>query len=367
MRWDAPVVSRYHERFPPRGRDLITMPAAPSQPHQSVGRPGEVAGDVTPLPVAPGLTMFGMEVEPVLFVSVDGRIRRANATFCKLLGCPEKALAGKPFLDFVHPEDRTETEAEFEGLRHGLKTFFFENRWRRCDGNFVWLQWKGELKSEHNLVVGIARDVTHLRQAASDGDISQTLTYVVDKLHAIENRTREFKGPLVPRPPTGNHAELDAAAAGIKKGVAWWKWAIGAFGAIGAIFGTIFGAGQIWARTLDNNATKGDIEQHSKAELSPVVEQVNSNTEEIGEVKVGVGTLVERGEKEAQVVKARRAAEKYQAEYEIRLSEYTAAKARGRNPKRPTKTDAHVAAELLLENAEDALGEVSIAKTKKDD
>jgi PAS domain S-box-containing protein len=362
MRWDGPAVPRYHERFPPRGRDLISMPSAQSQPH---GAPGEVMGDVTPLPVSPGLTMFGMEVEPVLFVSFDGRIRRANATFCKLLGCPERAITGKPFLDFVHPEDRAATSAEFEGIAHGAKTLYFENRWRRCDGDFLWLQWKAEAKPEHRLVVGIARDVTHLRKAASDGDISQTLTYVVDKLHAIENRTREFQG-LPIRPSTGAQAELDAAAAGLKKGVAWWKWAIGAFGAIGAIFGAVFGAGQIWARTLDNNATKDDLVVHTEKDLAPVVERVNLNTEEIGEVKNGVGTLVERGEKEAQVVKARRAVDKYQAEYEVKLSEYTAAKARGRNPKRPTKEPEHIAAELALEDAEDALGEVSIASKKKD-
>lgn len=339
------------------------MPSAQSQPHPTVGQPGEVMGDVTPLPVSPGLTMFGMEVEPVLFVSFDGRIRRANSTFCKLLGCPERALTGKTFLDFVHPEDRAATSAEFEGIAHGAKTLYFENRWRRCDGEFVWLQWKAEAKPEHRLVVGIARDVTHMRQAAGTGDLSTTLTYVVDKLHAIENRTREFHGAPI-RPSTGKQAELDAAAAGIKKGVAWWKWAIGAFAAIGTVFGAVFGAGQIWARTLDNNATKDDLVVHAKEDLAPVVEQVNKNTREIGQVKGGVDTLVERGEKEAQVVKARRVVDKYQAEYEIKLSEFTAAKARGRRAKKPTKSDAHIAAEVALEEAEDALAEVSIAKRR---
>lgn len=310
-----------------------------------------VTGPHTAAPkMEPGNTLFGMEIEPVLIVSLDGKIRDTNPGFRKMLGYESEDLVGKPFRGFVHPDDVAVTLAEFAKVRAGAKMLHFENRWRCKQGTWKWLSWKAEPRLEMGFIAAIARDITEMRDAASSGNVGQTLTFLVEKLHAIDNRTRQFEGkPVQSQVPGGT--EEDLVASGVKSGIAWWKWLLGFIAATGGVVAALFGAGVTYQKAIGNNATKDDIAAHKEADLKPLEEKVNGNTAEIGTVKTGVTTLVNRSEAEAKVESAQRVVDKWQKERDEQIQEWAAEKAAGRRRKKPEKRKELVDAELALEDA----------------
>lgn len=102
------------------------------------------------------------ELSPDLFciADFDGRFRRVNVNFSRVLGFPPEEFAYKQFLDWVHPEDRQKTKAETERLSQGLPVVNFMNRFRAANGDYRWFDWKAEPIKEEQLIFAVARDVT---------------------------------------------------------------------------------------------------------------------------------------------------------------------------------------------------------------
>ena len=73
-------------------------------------------------------------------------------------------LKSKPFLEFVHPDDRLSTLKEVENLVRGEKTYYVENRYRCQDGSYRWLAWTSAANVQENLIYAIARDVTESKK-----------------------------------------------------------------------------------------------------------------------------------------------------------------------------------------------------------
>ena len=96
---------------------------------------------------------------------LDGRFKRVNPAFEETLGYSSEELLAKPFIEFVHPEDRAATASELESLGRGVRTAYFENRYLCKDGSQVWLEWKAVPVVEEDAIYATARDVTKRRRA----------------------------------------------------------------------------------------------------------------------------------------------------------------------------------------------------------
>ena len=72
----------------------------------------------------------------------------------------------RPFLDFVHPDDREQTEREAALITTGDFTASFTNRYRTKDGGWRWIEWASKADMEQRLIYASARDVTE--RGASD-------------------------------------------------------------------------------------------------------------------------------------------------------------------------------------------------------
>jgi PAS domain S-box-containing protein len=83
-----------------------------------------------------------------------------NPAWKRTLGWTLEELQARPFLDFVHPDDRQATLAEVGVLAGGAPTIAFENRYRRKDGPYRWLQWNASSLPDRRLIYATARDVT---------------------------------------------------------------------------------------------------------------------------------------------------------------------------------------------------------------
>jgi PAS domain S-box-containing protein len=97
--------------------------------------------------------------------SSDGYFKRLNPAFTATLGWTVDELLSRPFLEFVHPDDRAATEREVERqVRDGERVLHFVNRYRHKDGSWRWLSWTS-MPQPGGLMFGSARDVTELRTA----------------------------------------------------------------------------------------------------------------------------------------------------------------------------------------------------------
>jgi PAS domain S-box-containing protein len=97
---------------------------------------------------------------------MDGYFTRVNPAWHRLLGYSEQALCARPFIEFVHPEDREMTIAETQGLVDGgHETVGFRNRYRAADGSYRWLEWSASASLSDGVIHAVARDVTVQHEA----------------------------------------------------------------------------------------------------------------------------------------------------------------------------------------------------------
>ena len=119
---------------------------------------------------------------------MNGYFTRVNPAWHRLLGYSEQALCAKPFIDFVHPDDREMTIAETQGLVDGgYETVGFRNRYRAADGSYRWLEWSASASLADGVIHSVARDVTAQHEAE---DQLANNARCLEKL--VAERTREL-------------------------------------------------------------------------------------------------------------------------------------------------------------------------------
>ena len=90
----------------------------------------------------------------------DGFFKQLNAAWTETLGWSEAELRSRPFVEFVHPDDREITEREAAGLAEGGVAVDFVNRYATKDGGWRWLDWQAMAVVEEGLIYASARDIT---------------------------------------------------------------------------------------------------------------------------------------------------------------------------------------------------------------
>ena len=108
---------------------------------------------------------FATSIDMLCFLGFDGHFRRLNPAWERTLGYTREELMSRPFIEFVHPEDRERTLAQNERVRRGEQALGFENRYRCRDGSYRWLHWNAAPDPGGGLIYSVARDVTERRLA----------------------------------------------------------------------------------------------------------------------------------------------------------------------------------------------------------
>ncbi|WP_439106015.1 sensor domain-containing protein [Congregibacter sp.] len=95
-----------------------------------------------------------------LVASIDGVIALANSAWQLALGYTASELIGRNFLDLVHEEDQESTVAEMVNLSKGLKTLYFENRYRHKDGSYRVIAWSAATADRESVICAVGRDIS---------------------------------------------------------------------------------------------------------------------------------------------------------------------------------------------------------------
>ena len=106
------------------------------------------------------LHFFNQSPDLLCIAGFDGIFKRLNPAWSPVLGWTNAELQARPFLDFVHPDDRTATLAVMDHLDTGAPTFSFENRYCCKDGSWKWLRWTASPLLDQQEIYAIARDIT---------------------------------------------------------------------------------------------------------------------------------------------------------------------------------------------------------------
>jgi two-component system sensor histidine kinase/response regulator len=106
---------------------------------------------------------FELSRDLVCTAGFDGYFKQLNAAWTETLGWSEEELRARPFVEFVHDEDRARTEEQTAGLAMGGVTVDFVNRYATKDGGWRWIEWSSMAIVEEGLIYASARDVTQRR------------------------------------------------------------------------------------------------------------------------------------------------------------------------------------------------------------
>jgi PAS domain S-box-containing protein len=108
---------------------------------------------------------FTLSLDMLCIAGFDGYFKDLNPAWERTFGFNRDELRAKPFLEFVHPEDREATAAAASRLSAGSEVVSFENRYLCKDGTYRWLAWDSAPFAEQQLIYALARDITQQKRA----------------------------------------------------------------------------------------------------------------------------------------------------------------------------------------------------------
>jgi PAS domain S-box-containing protein len=109
--------------------------------------------------------LFWVSLDLLIVVDADGRIVNVNPSWQRVLGHRPEAMVGRLIYEFQHPDDVRRTRTEVALISAGRASTSYENRYRRADGDYVWLRWSSAVDPADGFVYGAARDITEERRA----------------------------------------------------------------------------------------------------------------------------------------------------------------------------------------------------------
>ena len=111
---------------------------------------------------------FEINIDLLCQLDFSGYFKRLNPAWERTLGWSRVELMSRPFIDFVHPDDRERTLGQNARVRGGGQALEFENRYLCKDGSFRWLLWNAAPDASGRVIYSVARDVTERKRAEEE-------------------------------------------------------------------------------------------------------------------------------------------------------------------------------------------------------
>ena len=109
--------------------------------------------------------LFNLSLDMLCIGNFDGWLEQVNPAWTACLGFTAKELTSRPWVEFIHPEDRASTAEVGVRLMNGESVRDFRNRYLRADDSWCCLSWNAHPLVESRKIFAVARDVTKLIEA----------------------------------------------------------------------------------------------------------------------------------------------------------------------------------------------------------
>jgi PAS domain S-box-containing protein len=112
--------------------------------------------------------IFNLSSDLIAVADFEGHFKRVNPAFERALGYSAEELLSRPYVEFVHPDDRSRTVSAADEVSQGREVVEFENRLLRKDGSVRWLEWSGRSAPGEAVMYATARDITERKQLEAE-------------------------------------------------------------------------------------------------------------------------------------------------------------------------------------------------------
>ncbi|MCM0082943.1 PAS domain-containing protein [Geomonas sp. Red32] len=130
-------------------------------------------------------TLFMTSEDLMCMADPLGAFLKVNPVCSEILGYSPAELVSRPFLEFVHPDDREATVEEMHRqmkIGHSLR---FENRYVCKDGSLRWLSWSAVHDPSDGITYATARDITDRKEGEEERRLLERQLLHTQKLESL--------------------------------------------------------------------------------------------------------------------------------------------------------------------------------------
>ena len=144
------------------------------------------------------LNFFKVSPDIMVIADPNGAFLATNPATTKLLGYSEKEITAKPFIEFVHPDDKQNTLDEIERQTKLGSSLNFENRYLCKNNTYSLLSWSASFSKEEKNTYATARDITKERLIEHELIKAKEKAEESDRLKSafLSNMSHEIRTPM---------------------------------------------------------------------------------------------------------------------------------------------------------------------------
>lgn len=158
--------------------------------------------------------LFNFSIDMLSVSNFDGYLKQLNPAWTRSLGWSYGELTTRPFLEFVHPQDKLNTMDAVYQIMEGNTVSPFECRFLTKHGSYRWLLWSMYLVPNEAAIFSVVSDVTEKKATADKmertvKELKKNITAVID----IVARLVEARDPYT----SGHQKKVGKLAASIAR------------------------------------------------------------------------------------------------------------------------------------------------------